>query len=154
MEANKRKKRTKRKGEKRWRRRRPPCHKYIYLIFSVSHDGVFFLVNQQNTVNGIRTSGLLHALARAAAFKPSDLNRSARLIEPLSLHARHLSGFSVSWLKSRRKSRSSTEPMLFKPFRVSTTRHLWKHVCKLGVWKETWTCDLEFSCWNIFLLLF
>lgn len=68
----------------------------IFIYFSVSHDGVFFLVNQQNTVNGIRTSGLLHALARAAAFKPSDLNRSARLIEPLSLHARHLSGFSVS----------------------------------------------------------
>lgn len=67
----------------------------IFIYFSVSHD-VFFLVNQQNTVNGIRTSGLLHALTRAAAFKPSDLNRSARLIEPLSLHARHLSGFSVS----------------------------------------------------------
>lgn len=79
----------------------PVINIFIRIYFSVSHDGVFFLVNQQNTVNGIRTSGLLHVLA--AAFKPSDLNRSARLIEPLSLHATSFRFFRLLIEKPKKK---------------------------------------------------
>lgn len=34
---------------------------------------------------------------------------------------------------------------LLKLFNIPTTCTLWKHTRKLGIWKESWTRDLEFS---------
>lgn len=43
------------------------------------------------------------------------------------------------------KTRHSLSTLLLMLFTISTTCELWKHTCKLRIWKETWTRDLEFS---------
>lgn len=113
------------------------------------------------------SNGLFKKKRRDAVPVPSEPICSADwAIE--SPHARSFSGFSVSWLSKaervvsnpeKRKcscaaapSRCFTQHSALQAFQGSTTPQLWKHICKLGVWKETWTCDLDFSRSDIYFL--